>query len=367
MKIFVRFLVALLLLGAIFGGIFGYKFLVQFQPPEGAGEPRPANITAAEVETLEWRGQRSAVGGLTAVDRVNVSTEAAGTIDVIRFDSGDAVSEGDVLIELDKSVDNAELAGLETEAELARIEFERAEDLLPRRAISQSEFDVARARLDSAEAAVQTQQARIRQKTIEAPFDGLLGLREVSVGQFLSPGSSIVELRQLDPIYADFTLPERFLSDVEEGQRIRISTGAYGDETFEGEITAIESGVSPETRSVPIRATLENPEGRLRPGMFARVTILEPMTREVATIPSTAVSFNTYGDFAIRINETDEGLTTERIQIETGETRNGRVEVTQGLEPGDRVVGAGLVKVRPGQPVTIDETMTLDPDEVSGR
>ncbi len=366
MKIFVRFLVALLLLGAIFGGIFGYKFLVQMQAGGPGGGPQAANVMATTVTADAWRGERSAVGSLTAVDRVSVSTEVAGIIESINFDSGERVATGDVLIELDKSVDRAELEGLQAEAELARIQFERAEDLLSRRAISQSEFDEARARLDSATAAVESQQARLRQKTIRAPFAGALGLRTLSVGQFLAPGSNIVELRRLDPIYADFTLPERFLPELSQGQPVEVETSAL-DERVRGEITAIDTGINEQTRAVPVRATLTNADGLLRPGMFARVTVLEPMTREVVTIPRTAVSFNTYGDFALRINESEQGLTTERVQIRTGEVRDGRVEVLEGLAEGERVVAAGLVKVRPGQPVTIDEQSTLNPSEVTGR
>ena len=367
MKLFVRFVIALLLLGAIFGGIFGYKFLVQFQPPEGAGEPVPANVIASEVITEEWRGEQQAVGGLTAVDRVEVSTEVPGLIESIAFDSGDAVAAGDVLVELDKSVDRAELEGLEAEAELARIEFDRAQDLLPERAISQSEFDSARARLDSANAALNTQEARLRQKTIRAPFDGLLGLRRVSTGQFISPGTAIVELQQLDPIYADFSLPERFLPMLFKGQTVRVTTGAFDDEAFEGEIQAIESGLQVQTRSVSVRALLDNPDDRLRPGMFARVTVLEPETQALLTVPATAINFNVYGDFAIRISETDDGPVAEQVQVRTGQTRDGRVEVLEGLEEGDRVVGAGLNRVRPGQPLTIDDTVNLDPAGVSGR
>jgi membrane fusion protein (multidrug efflux system) len=330
------------------------------------GGPRPANITATAVVSEQWQGERSSVGGLTAVDRVAVSTEVAGTIDTIDFDSGDQVAQGDRLVRLDTDVDAAELRGLEAEAELARIEFQRAEDLLPQRAISQSEFDEARARLESANAAVNTQQERLDQKTIRAPFPGVLGIRRVSVGQYLSPGSDIVELQRLDPIYADFTLPERFLTDIESGQAIEVNTSAF-DETFEGTITAIDSAITEETRAVSVRATLENPDGRLRPGMFAEVTVLEPMARKVLTIPRTAVSFNTYGDFVLRINDTDNGPVAERVQVETGEVRDGRVEVMSGLTEGARVVAAGLVKVRPGQPVTIDETVTLEPTGVSGR
>ena len=365
MRLFIRFVIALLLLGGIFGGIFGYKFLVQMQAA-GPGAPPPTNVAATTVERETWQGQQSAVGGLTAIDRVAVSTEVAGIIESINFDSGASVSEGDILIELDKSVDRAELEGLESEAELARIQFERAENLLPQRAISQSEFDEARARLDSAIAAVESQRARIRQKTIRAPFDGVLGLRRISVGQYLAPGSDIVELRRLDPIYADFTLPERFLPDLAMGQSIEVRTSAFED-VFKGTITAIDTGINDQTRAVPVRATLDNPDSRLRPGMFARVTLLESSSREVLTIPRTAVSFNTYGDFALRIKKADQGLVTERVQIRTGEIRDGRVAVTSGLKEGDRVVAAGLIKVRPGQPVSIDDSVSMDPAEVTGR
>ncbi|MEX0450009.1 efflux RND transporter periplasmic adaptor subunit [Spiribacter sp. 221] len=365
MKVFIRFLVALLLLGGIFGGIFGYKYFVQMQAG-GPGGPQAANVVATEVHSEKWQGQQSAVGSLTAVDSVAVSTEVAGIIQSLNFDSGERVATGDILLELDKAVDRAELEGLESEAELARIQFERAEDLLPQRAISQSEFDEARARLDSANAAVESQQARIRQKTIRAPFDGVLGLRRVSVGQFLAPGSDIVELRRLDPIYADFNMPERFLPDLSMGQSIQVRTSAF-DQVFTGKITAIDTGINDQTRAIPVRATLDNADGDLRPGMFARVTLLEPTERDVLTIPRTAVSFNTYGDFVLRIKEQDQGMVTERIQIQTGEIRDGRVAVTKGLDEGDRIVAAGLIKVRPGQPVTIDKTVEMNPAEVTGR
>lgn len=366
MKVFIRFLVALLLLGGIFGGIFGYKYFVQMQAGGPGGGPQPANVVATKVASEKWQGQRSAVGSLTAVDSVAVSTEVAGIIESLNFDSGERVTTGDILVELDKSVDRAELEGLQSEAELARIQFERAEDLLPRRAISQSEYDEARARLDSANAAVESQQARIRQKTILAPFDGVLGLRRVSVGQFLAPGSDIVELRRLDPIYADFNMPERFLPDLSMGQSIQVRTSA-SDQVFTGKVTAIDTGINDQTRTVPVRATLDNADGDLRPGMFARVTLLEPSERDVLTIPRTAVSFNTYGDFVLRIKKNDQGMVTERIQIQTGEIRDGRVAVTKGLDEGDQVVAAGLIKVRPGQPVTIDKTVKMTPAEVTGR
>ncbi|MEX0375442.1 efflux RND transporter periplasmic adaptor subunit [Spiribacter pallidus] len=367
MRLTKRFLIALLLLGVLFGGVFGYKFLIQIpQQMAGFGGPQPANVVEATVQREDWQQQRESVGSLTAVDTVAVSTEVAGIIESIAFESGAAVEAGDTLLTLDQTVDQAELDGLRAEAELARIEFRRAQDLLEQRAISQSQFDEARVRLDSAVAAVRSQRARIGQKTITAPFDGVLGLRRVSPGQYLAPGSDIVTLRRIDPIYADFTLPERFLPDISNGQRVEVRTSAYAS-VFTGTVTAVEPDVSDQTRSVSVRATLENADGRLRPGMFARIRLLQADQRSVLTIPRTAVNYNTYGDFAMRIVEGDDGLVSERVQIETGAVRDGRVEVVSGLAEGDRVVGAGLVKVRPGQPVTIDDSETPDPAAVSGR
>lgn len=369
MKLVVRFVLALLLLGVIFGGIFGYQFYSMMQAGGPPGGQPPVNVMATEATEQDWQGVQNTVGSLTAFDRVGITTEVAGIIERLEFDSGDTVSTGDVLVVLDDDIDQAQLAGLRAEAELARIEFARAEELRPRQAISQSEFDESRARLDSALAAVQTQEARIRQKTIRAPFDGVLGLRRVSVGQFLSPGSDIVELRRLDPLYVDFTLPERFLPRVSLGQALNLRISAYPDEVFSAEVTAIEPGVSEQTRAVSIRGVVDNADGRLRSGMFTRIAVLAPESRSVLTIPETAISFNSYGDFAYRINETDDGLVTERVQLQTGERRDGLVEVTDGLAAGDQVVAAGLLRVRPGQSVTIDDegASTLDPAGVTGQ
>jgi membrane fusion protein (multidrug efflux system) len=230
-----------------------------------------------------------------------------------------------------------------------------------RRAVSQSQFDEDRARYESAQARVAEQRARIEKKRITAPFDGVLGLRNVDPGQYLSPGSRIVELQMLDPVQVEFTLPERRFDQVRIGQPVEVHTEAYKETVFKGDVTAIETSVDAPTRSFTIRATLDNPAQRLRPGMFAEVSVLEPETRTVLTVPRTAISFNTYGDFAYRIDESGDGeLTVKRLPVQTGSSREGRVEILQGLEPGDRVVSAGLVKLRDGQAVQIDNSTQLD-------
>lgn len=362
-----RLLFALVLLVVIFGGIAGWKYRQIQQMSAQMSQPQPpATVASTEVTTESWRPRLEAVGSVVAVNGIDVSTEVAGKVSRVAFESASRVSEGDVLVELDAAVDNAALRGLRADLSLARLQFERAEELLPKRSISRSDYDEAKARMESAQAAVAEQEARLANKVIRAPFDGLLGLRRVDTGEYLSPGATIVSLQALDPIYVDYALPERYLQDVRPGLKVEARVDAYPDETFEGEISAVDSKVDEGTRSITVRATLPNPDDRLRPGMFAAVSTLEPDTEEVLTVPRTAISFNTYGDYVFLINEGDDGkLTVERRQVDTGATRNGRVAVTSGLDSGQRVVRAGLVKLRNGQPVQIDNSVALDDSAVA--
>ncbi|WP_440997754.1 efflux RND transporter periplasmic adaptor subunit [Arhodomonas sp. SL1] len=367
MKVTIRLLLVALFLGAIFGGIFGWKHLQEQRMAEQADQPQPpATVTATEAEQTSWRPAIRAVGSVNATEGIDITTEVAGKISEIAFESGARVAAGETLLRLDDSVDQAALAGLRADRELARVQFERTSDLLPRRAVSQSEFDEAKARYDASRAAVSEQQARIAKKTIKAPFDGLLGLAQVDNGEYLTPGQPIVTLTALDPVYVDYSVPERRFSELEVGQAVQVSVAAYPDRTFEGEISAIDSGIQEGTRSVQVRATLPNPEDALRPGMFARVATLLPETGAIVTVPRTAISYNTYGDFVFLITEDERGRqVVQRRAVSTGSSREGRVEVAEGLEAGEQVVRAGLVKLRDGQPVTIDNSVELD-TEITG-
>lgn len=362
-----RLILVLLLLAVIFGGIFGWKYrqLQQMQAQMSQPQP-PAAVAATTVEQEAWQPTLRAVGSLVAVNGVAVSTEVAGVVSGVAFESGETVERGDVLIRLDDSVDRAALTGLQADRELARVQFERTQDLLERRALSRSEFDEAKARFDAARAAVTEQRARIALKTIRAPFGGLLGLRRADLGEYLSPGARIVQLQALDPIYLDYAVPESQFNRLRVGQQVEARMDAVPGESFRGSISAIDSGIEAGTRTVTVRATLPNPEGALRPGMFAEVETLEGEPQPVLTVPRTAVSFNTYGDFAFLIAEGDDGeLTVERRALTTGATRQGRVVVEDGLADGDRVVRAGLVKLRNGQRVTIDNSVELDDAQVT--
>ncbi|MCO6440112.1 MAG: efflux RND transporter periplasmic adaptor subunit [Nitrococcus mobilis] len=361
-----RLVLVILLLALLFGGVFGWKYL-QLQQSQAlqSQPPPPATVSSAEVTAMHWQPTLSAVGSVVAINGTDVTTEVAGKVEEIRFKSGERVAKGDILVQLDATVDRADLDGLKADMRLAELQLERNARLLPRRAISQSAYDETKAQYESAKAKVAAQEALINKKTIRAPFAGLLGIREVNLGQYLSPGTKIVQIQQLTPIFVDYTLPERHLNQLQEGQAVQVTVSAYPNETFVGRITAVDAAVNPATRSIQTRATLQNPDGRLRPGMFAEVTTEQGAPRQVLTIPRTAVSYNPYGDFVFLITQSKNGdKIAQRTQITTGATQQGRVEILKGLEAGQQVVQAGQQKLRNGQPIRIDNSVALKAGEV---
>lgn len=369
MRHFLRLVVVVIVLGCVFGGIYYWKDLQQQRMAQRQSAPRPPTpVAAAEALSQQWQPAIRSVGSLKAVNGISVTTEVAGKVRSFEFESGQRVSAGQVLVHLEDSVDQAALKGLVADRELARTQFERASELLGRGGTSRSDFDETRYRYEGAQARVQEQQTRVSKKIIRAPFDGLLGLRTVDLGQYLSPGDEIVTLQALDPIHVDYSAPEREFSNLTVGQTVTVRVPAYPQRTFSGTISAIDSGISEGTRSVSVRATVRNPDGALRPGMFAEVETLRPQMRGVITVPRTAISFNTYGDYTFVIQEGDNGvLTVSRRPVTTGDVREGRIEVTGGLEAGERVVRAGLLKLRNGQPVAIDESVNLDDAKVTSQ
>jgi membrane fusion protein (multidrug efflux system) len=297
---------------------------------------------------------------VSATQGIFVTTEVAGKVDDILASSGDTVEAGDLLLRLDDSVDQADLQGLIAQRKLAQLQFERNRKLLADRSVSRSDYDQSRASLDSAEAAVAAKRALIRKKAISAPFGGQLGIIDINLGQYLSPGDAIVSLQSLDPIYADYTLPERHLPDVQVGQQVEVQVQAWPGRRFGGVISAIDPGIDRGTRSLRLRATLDNPDRLLRPGMFAEVNTVLPVRDAILTLPRTAVIYNPYGEAVFVIQETDSGLVVKNRPVQTGAVRDGRVEITQGLDAGEQVVAAGQNKLRNGQAVKIDNSVVLD-------
>jgi membrane fusion protein (multidrug efflux system) len=356
-----RMLLVLLALGLVLGAIFGWKSWQEHQMAALARmPPPPATVAAAEVQVESWQPYLQAVGSLVATQGILVTTEVAGKVSEIRFESGQQVEAGTLLLQLDDSIDRAELEGIVAERRLAELQFKRREELVEKKTISRSDYDEAQLRLENARAQLDTKQAQIAKKRITAPFSGLLGIRQVDLGEYLQPGAAIVPLQALDPLYVDYSLPERHLGLISVGQTVQIEVQAYAGETFTGRISALNPGIDPGTRSLRIRATLANPQSRLRPGMFAEVRTILPQRPAVLTLPQTAITYNPYGDSVFVIEDGETGTTVQRRQVETGGVRNGRVEIAQGLQAGERVVIAGQVKLRNGQAVVIDNSITLE-------
>ncbi|WP_462323156.1 efflux RND transporter periplasmic adaptor subunit [Halochromatium sp.] len=355
-----RSLLVFLLLALLAGGLALLKYRQIQQDIAMFSQPQPpATVSAVRVRTTSWQPRLEAVGNVQAVQGVMVNNEVAGQIKEILFESGDQVMADQELVKLDTEVDEADLNGLRAGLNLAQLQLERNQKLLRDRAVSQGDFDQISAQVTQALAEVQAKQALIRKKTIRAPFDGQLGIRRVNLGQFLDAGSAIVELEALDPVYVDYALPERSLSEIAVGQTVEVRVSAFPDQVFKGEIRAISPAVNQETRNIQVRALLPNPDRRLLPGMFAKVSTLLPMKDQVLTLPRQAITFNTYGDsvFMIQPGEGDQDgqLVVQRRQVETGATRGQEVEVLSGLKAGDHVVSAGQVKLRNGAAVSIEE------------
>ena len=361
-------IIVVVALGVVFGGIFGWKAFVdqQAQRQLASGKVPAVTVSSAQVAQEQWQVRVDAVGGLRAIQGVEVSTEVPGSVARISFQSGHRVARGDLLIELDASAERAELRALQAQLELARLDYARARGLQQRTALSQAKLDRAKSVMDSLSADADQQQALIERKSIRAPFAGELGIRQVNVGDYLSPGSEVVTLQRLNPIYADFTVPERRLQKLSVGQTIEVSVAAYPEAIFAGQITAISPKVEEKTRNVVLQGTLANSDRRLRPGMFARVAVRIGALTDVLTLPRSAITFYPYGDSVFLIEAHDNELTVARRQVVTGRVREGRVEIMSGLLAGERVVSAGQLKLRNGQRVRVDNTVQLPSGAVRG-
>jgi membrane fusion protein (multidrug efflux system) len=317
------------------------------------------------VEAVKWQPARPAIGSLVAERGVTLGAELPGTVRAISFESGSTVKRGDVLVKLDTSAEEAQLAAALADASLARLTLGRARRLREGQANAQADLDAAEARAAQADATVANLRANIAKKTIRAPFDGRISIRQVELGQVISPGTPIASLQSVSPIHADFWLPQQALAELSPGQRVRMRTDAFRDRTWDGEITTVNPEVDAATRNVRVRATFPNPDGRLRPGMYANVEVLSTEERSVLVIPATAVMFAPYGDsvFAVEEKKDEAGQTTTVVRqkfVRTGDRRGDLVAVVSGLEPGETVVSSGAFKLRNGTAVAVNNALAPD-------
>lgn len=364
-----RLIIMLFACVVIFGGVFGMQAVLN----KGMNDffdnmpVPPVAINAADVKEFTWERDITAVGTARAVNGTQLTTESAGIVTEIRFKSGDIVKKGDILVRLEDDTDRAQLQALRAAAELSRLELERTRRLHNQGSISKAELDRAQSQADQAAGSLNTQEARVAQKTLRAPFDGRLGIRQVNLGEYLGAGEPVVSLQQLQPIYIDFSLPEQRLADLSLGLRINTLIDAWPADTFQGSITAIEPGIDSATRNFSAQATLANEDGKIRPGMFARVSVDLGEAEDVLAVPQTAVSYNPYGNAVfVIVEQQDEAgetqLVVNRRFVRTGRTRGDFVAILEGLQPGDRVATSGLLKLSNNTVVKISEEADLSPE-----
>jgi membrane fusion protein (multidrug efflux system) len=348
---------AVVLIVLVLGGIKAAQIRAMMAAGKSFVPPAQA-VTTAEVREVHWQPELAAVGSVVAVQGVTVASEVPGTITEIAFESGQMVKQGDLLVRLDTSIERAELASAVASAELANLDFRRKKNLPATAAVSAADVDAAAAKATQAAADVANVKAVIAKKTIRAPFTGRLGIRQIDLGQILQAGTPIVSLQSSDPIYVDFSLPQQALSRIAAGYVASIRTDAFPDETWAGTVEVIDAEVDVSTRNFDVRAIVKNPDGKLRPGMFVDVTVLEPEARDLLVIPASAVLFAPYGD-SVYVTKEREAKSGEKQQIadqvfvRLGERRGDLVAVSSGLKAGDVVVSTGAFKLRSGTVVTI--------------
>jgi multidrug efflux system membrane fusion protein len=356
------FIIVGLLLVLLVGGLVGFnafraKMIAQFF---ANNKPPPASVSIAEAKSEVIPNLLTAVGDLAAVHQVNVTSDVSGRITDIMFTAGSEVKAGAPLVQLFDAPEQGDLASFKAQATVAQLSLDRAKQLASRQFGPQATVDSAQAAYDQANAGIAKTQAIISQKLVRAPFDGELGVRKVEVGQYLTAGTQIVSLTDLDVLYANFTVTEKQSAQLKVGQTVQIVVDAYPGRRFEGKITTIEPQISPETRNIRVQATIQNPEHILKPGMFTTTTVVLPDKPAVITVPETAVDYTLYGDsvFLITEKKEDDGktsLTVARTFVQTGNRIHGRAEIIKGLKSGDRVVAVGQLKLQPGAAVTISD------------
>jgi membrane fusion protein (multidrug efflux system) len=351
-----------LIVTGLFVAILGFVKFRQVQTAIGqaaAFQPPPEAVTTIVASEEQWPSTLTAIGTVAAVKGVTVAADLPGTVERIGFDSGKWVSEGEVLALLDTRQEQAQLAAAEAQRELARLNFERMDGLLNEKVVSQAEFDRANADHRQSAARVGEIRATIDRKTIRAPFSGLLGIRRVNLGQYLSAGDPLVTLQSLDPIYVDFGVPQQAMTQVRSGREVRVSSADAAASTFTGHVTAIDSIVDESTRNVRTQATLANPGGKLRPGMFVQTEVTLGAAARVVSLPASAISYAPYGDSVFVVADMQDaagkhyrGVRQQFVKVGAG--RGDQISVLSGLKPGDEVVTSGVFKLRNGAAVLVN-------------
>jgi membrane fusion protein, multidrug efflux system len=367
-------IIAGIVVAVLLGALAGYNYVlkpVMIGKFMAAQVPPPATVASEAARTEQWGEQLTSIGTLTASQGVDITTQVAGVVTEVYLESGEEAARGTSLVQLDIAVELADLASSKATLQEAEVAFRRQSELMAKKVTSEANLDAARAKRDTAQAATKKIEAVIAQKTIMAPFAGRLGIRKVERGQYVPPGMTLVTLQALDPIRADFPMPEQLIGKLRVGQPIELTVDAFPGQVFKGAIESLDARVAQDTRTLLVRATLANKERKLLPGMFANVVVLAGEARDVVTVPRTAVTYSLYGDSVYVVKpalakagtpssaQAEPALIAERRFVKTGETREDRVAIVSGLAAGEQVVTTGQIKLNPGASIRIDNTQPL--------
>ncbi len=362
-----RMLVMLVAVLVLIGIIAGIKFWTITSMMANMPQPPAPTVTTAKATYEQWQPVQGSVGTLRAVKGADLAFDVAGVVSKVNLASGDDVKQGQVLVQLRDEDDVATQRQAEAAAALAKVTFDRAKRQLDLKAVSQADYDNAAADLKAKQAAVQHAQAIVAKKQLRAPFDGRAGIVTLSPGAYANAGTSVVTVQQLDPVFVDFSVPQRELGKLKVGQRVVLTLDAYGDRTFEAKLTAIDPKVDGDTRNARIEASAPNADGALVPGMFANINIDVGDEARQLTLPQTAITFNPYGEtvYIVKAPEKKEGdqaggeapkPTAQQVFVTTGPTRGDQIVVLSGIEEGTEVVTSGQLKLKNGTPLTIDNS-----------
>jgi membrane fusion protein (multidrug efflux system) len=359
-----RMILMLVVVLALVGGL-GFLKYRQVETAIAAGasfQPPPTAVTTVIAQRVTWPTTLTVIGTAAAIEGVTVGADLPGTIDKIHFESGQTVHEGDVLVELDIRQERAQLANLEAQRDLAKINYGRSEQLVQAGVISRSEYDNAAAQQKATEAQVGDIRAAIARKTIHAPFTGVLGIRQVSLGQYLAAGQAIVSLQSINPIYVNFGVPQQDAPKMGIGHSVSVTSTDLPGTGFAGKITALDSVINEQTRNIQVQSTLQNPGGKIRPGMYMQVELPLGKPRDVIPLPASAINYAPYGDSVYVVTQmkdpkgnTYRGVKQQVVKVEG--SRGDQVAITSGINPGDEIVSAGVFRLRNAAPVLVNNTV----------
>ena len=348
----------------IVAGLGFVKFKqIQVAIAQGAAfQPPPEAVTTIVASQEAWPSTLTAIGTVAAVRGVTVSADLPGVVDRIAFDSGKTVEKGEVLVQLDTRQEQAQLAGAESALELARLNHERMQGLVKQDAVSRAEYDTAAATYKQAEARIGEIRATIERKTIRAPFSGVLGIRQVNLGQYLTGGDPVVPLQSLNPIYVNFAVPQQDTADMQIGRTVHIAVGELGNGAFTGRVSAVDSVVDQTTRNVQVQATLANPGAKLHPGMFVQAQVMLGAAKHVIALPASAINYAPYGDsvFVVSDLKNPDGHSYRGVRqqvVKLGAARGDQVAVLSGVKAGEEIVTSGVFKLRNGVPIQINNNV----------